>query len=236
MGFEFAERRRILRGLGYEAYVDHVFIGRIPAVRMEEILADGAERPFYIGRYPSSSEFAESVWYFREATYAIDGEPSPEQALKLIRRHINNETAKERRRTKARSAAMRARRDAERASTKQAEAEALARANADHLRAEDARLLQEARAIEAERRRRQELAWAREVVAGSEGSATRREGIPRHVRLEVWERGQGRCTECGSTALLQFDHVIPLALGGSNSIGNLQLLCDVCNQRKSKSI
>jgi len=59
---------------------------------------------------------------------------------------------------------------------------------------------------------------------------------PGDYHRAVFERDGGRCAECGATALLQFDHVIPLALGGSSSEANLQLLCDECNQRKGAGI
>ena len=43
------------------------------------------------------------------------------------------------------------------------------------------------------------------------------------------------CLCCGSVEFLTVDHVMPLALGGSNSIENLQPLCLTCNKRKNDS-
>jgi 5-methylcytosine-specific restriction endonuclease McrA len=39
----------------------------------------------------------------------------------------------------------------------------------------------------------------------------------------------GRCLACGSSGDLTVDHVIPLSLGGTNTIENIQPLCSECN-------
>lgn len=40
------------------------------------------------------------------------------------------------------------------------------------------------------------------------------------------------CLKCGSTEDLQLDHIEPLSLGGSHTLGNFQVLCGHCNQSK----
>jgi 5-methylcytosine-specific restriction endonuclease McrA len=64
----------------------------------------------------------------------------------------------------------------------------------------------------------------------------RRELIPREVRRAVFERDGGKCAQCGSNFDLQYDHVIPVALGGATTIGNLQLLCADCNREKGADV
>ena len=107
------------------------------------------------------------------------------------------------------------------------EAELAAREAGDERIAEAERLV-------AGRRRRDKLAWANRVLEG--GEQIQREGIPPEVRRVVHERCSGKCMECGSSFDLHYDHILPLALGGSNSVKNLQLLCSTCNLRKGASI
>jgi len=64
----------------------------------------------------------------------------------------------------------------------------------------------------------------------------RRERIPENVRIFVWKRDGGRCVQCGSRENLEFDHIIPVSKGGSNTERNVQLLCESCNRRKSDNL
>lgn len=72
------------------------------------------------------------------------------------------------------------------------------------------------------------------ITAKVEGGNSRH--IPRDVRQRVWQKYGGRCADCGATDYLEFDHVIPVAKGGSNSDNNIQLLCRRCNLSKSDHI
>lgn len=93
----------------------------------------------------------------------------------------------------------------------------------------DVRALLHAKALLHDRK----LAHARALMAASRSPASRkREHIPREVKLTVWERDGGRCTQCDCAFDLQYDHVIPFSLGGSSTVENLQLLCARCNQSK----
>lgn len=64
----------------------------------------------------------------------------------------------------------------------------------------------------------------------------RREAIPRVVQREVWQRDGGRCVDCGTKEKLCFDHIVPFSRGGSNTVRNLQLLCESCNLSKGNRL
>jgi hypothetical protein len=64
----------------------------------------------------------------------------------------------------------------------------------------------------------------------------RREPVPDDVRMFVWRRDGGKCVKCGSGELLEFDHIIPVIEGGSNTERNLQLLCEPCNRGKGRRV
>lgn len=61
--------------------------------------------------------------------------------------------------------------------------------------------------------------------------------IPTSVKLEVWRRDKGRCTQCGSGDNLHFDHILPYSKGGTSlKADNIQLLCARHNLQKRDNI
>lgn len=67
--------------------------------------------------------------------------------------------------------------------------------------------------------------------------------IPAHVKREVMKRDGGRCQWllpdgeiCGCTRHLQFDHIIPRALGGKSTADNIRLLCASHNLEAARRV
>lgn len=57
-------------------------------------------------------------------------------------------------------------------------------------------------------------------------------GIYVVTKKELRKLVQSPCVTCGTSDDICIDHIIPIALGGRHSIGNLQPLCRSCNSRK----
>jgi 5-methylcytosine-specific restriction endonuclease McrA len=102
----------------------------------------------------------------------------------------------------------------------------------DGLEAEDVRAL----VLQRERAARRKLDTAHSLMRAEEAGKGTRVPIPEDVRRAVFERDGGRCVECEASFDLQYDHVIPVALGGATTLKNLQLLCSDCNRRKGALI
>lgn len=91
-----------------------------------------------------------------------------------------------------------------------------------------------------ERRRLATVSRAQAQVHGTEvasqGAVRVRGYVSDEVKQFIWTRDEGRCAQCGSDSELQYDHVIPVALGGSSDAENLQILCGPCNRRKGVDV
>ena len=62
-----------------------------------------------------------------------------------------------------------------------------------------------------------------------------RQPIPRWIRQALLRKQRHTCQLCGVNSVvsqIEIDHIIPIALGGTNRFENLQLLCRRCNRRK----
>ena len=88
-----------------------------------------------------------------------------------------------------------------------------------------------------EQREQQRIERAQAMVAmGTVPRQSPRGAIPDDLKQYVWQRDGGRCRQCGSGAELQFDHIIPIAMGGGTTAENLQVLCGPCNRRKGAGL
>ena len=69
----------------------------------------------------------------------------------------------------------------------------------------------------------------------------RRKPLPASVRKIIWQKAKACCEytdikrgiRCQSRFALEPDHIIPLALGGTDDVNNLQLLCRAHNSRRA---
>jgi hypothetical protein len=61
--------------------------------------------------------------------------------------------------------------------------------------------------------------------------------IPTTIKIEVYKRDKGKCTICGSSDNLHFDHILPFSKGGTSlKAENIQLLCARHNLSKGDKL
>jgi HNH endonuclease len=88
-----------------------------------------------------------------------------------------------------------------------------------------------------ERRQERKIVRAKTLMAQAElPPENRRQAISGDVKLLVWQRDGGQCVRCSSRTDLQFDHIIPVALGGGSAAANIQILCGSCNRQKRDNL
>lgn len=84
------------------------------------------------------------------------------------------------------------------------------------------------------------LAWKKRnpaiVNANNARRRARRKNAEGAFTNEEWfslcAKYDGKCLRCGEVKPMSIDHVMPLSLGGSNYISNIQPLCKSCNSWK----
>jgi hypothetical protein len=86
------------------------------------------------------------------------------------------------------------------------------------------------------RKRARQLATAHSLMRAEQNGLAVRTPVPVDIRRAVFERDGGRCVDCEGSFDLQYDHVIPVSLGGATTIENLQLLCADCNRKKGAAL
>jgi hypothetical protein len=70
-------------------------------------------------------------------------------------------------------------------------------------------------------------------------TGNKRRPLPKAIRHEVFKKDNYKCVECGKSnkeTTLHADHIIPVSLGGTDELDNLQTLCEECNTTKSDRI
>jgi 5-methylcytosine-specific restriction endonuclease McrA len=84
-------------------------------------------------------------------------------------------------------------------------------------------------------------AATRSRATGEPASSTHPRYVTKSVRRTVWERDQGQCTyvsesgqRCPATSPLEFDHIEPIAHGGTSTVENLRLRCRTHNQYEAE--
>jgi len=69
---------------------------------------------------------------------------------------------------------------------------------------------------------------------------TRKTAAGGSYTVEEWDalckKHNGRCLRCGKKKKLTADHVIPVKLGGTSNIDNIQPLCGPCNSAKGAKV
>jgi 5-methylcytosine-specific restriction endonuclease McrA len=78
------------------------------------------------------------------------------------------------------------------------------------------------------------LAWRR-LWRRRRRPSSHRIPVPPAIRRQIYARDRYTCVYCGRRGrrlLLSIDHVFPVALGGTNDVGNLVTACRACNLTK----
>ena len=60
----------------------------------------------------------------------------------------------------------------------------------------------------------------------------------KRTKLEAFHRSGGHCEVCKaklSTGFIEYDHIIPLAMGGNSDADNISCVCSTCHRLKTST-
>lgn len=65
-----------------------------------------------------------------------------------------------------------------------------------------------------------------------------RSEFPKRVKLDAWTRSGGACERCHQKIITtpEYHHHVPAAIGGSNDIGNCEVLCVRCHRVETSNV
>jgi len=72
----------------------------------------------------------------------------------------------------------------------------------------------------------------------SSHNKSKRRPIPQYTKIlkQLLCRYNFMCVYCSSEENLTIDHIFPVSKGGSDDVGNLQILCKSCNSKKGSRV
>jgi 5-methylcytosine-specific restriction endonuclease McrA len=74
----------------------------------------------------------------------------------------------------------------------------------------------------------------RSVMKGESDMVEENRSIPKILRLEVWLRDKGKCTQCGAKDKMHYHHIKRFSDGGLHTKDNIKLLCAPCHAEEHK--
>ena len=92
------------------------------------------------------------------------------------------------------------------------------------------------RFIEQQRNYRQKNSDKHNEACQKRRAQKKNNGIYKITKTELKRLYSSPCFYCGSKEKITLDHVMPIALGGRHSIGNIVPACKSCNSSKSDSL
>lgn len=82
--------------------------------------------------------------------------------------------------------------------------------------------------------KKRHMVQLREVMAGKRDNIEDNREIPALIKVRVWARDEGKCSNCGNENNLHYHHKKRFSDGGRHTLDNLTLLCVNCHAEEHK--